>query len=149
MAHRAQNGLGGLEWPKMAQNCPEGPKWPRGPKMAQNGPEGPKWPRVPRMAQNGPEGPKWSRGPRMVQNSPEGPKWLMGPNMAQGAQNCSDGPEIIKESENLKISETQFFLGHPVEYPIPLSACLSACLSRKRCHVFRAEGPIDRGAAKF
>ena len=76
--------------------------------MAQDGPEGPEWPKMAQSAQNGP---KW---PRMAQNGPEGPKWLMGPNMAQGAQNCSDGPEIIKESENLKISETQFFLGHPV-----------------------------------
>ena len=89
MAQGAQNGPGGPEWTKMAQRA----------QSAQNGPNGPKWPRVPRMAQN----------------SPEGPKWLMGPNMAQGAQNCSDGPEIIKESENLKISETQFFLGHPVD----------------------------------
>ena len=66
------------------------------------------------MAQNGPEGPECPEWAKMAQNGPEGPKWLMGPNMAQGAQNCSDGPEIIKESENLKISETQFFLGHPV-----------------------------------
>ena len=98
----------------MAQNGPECPEWPKMAQRAQSAQNGPKWPRRPRMAQNGPEGSKWPRVPRMAQNSPEGPKWLMGPNMAQGAQNCSDGPEIIKESENLKISETQFFLGHPV-----------------------------------
>ena len=83
--------------------------------MAEGAQNGPKGPELPKMAQSAQNGPKWPRRPRMAQNGPEGPKWLMGPNMAQGAQNCSDGPEIIKESENLKISETQFFLGHPVE----------------------------------
>ena len=36
-----------------------------------------------------------------------------------------------------------------LEYPIPLPVRLSVRPSRKRCHVFQAEGPIDRGAAKF
>ena len=49
-------------------------KWPR---MTQNGP---KWPRGPKLAQ---------RVSRMAQNGPWDP-------FGQGAQNCSDGPEIMK-----------------------------------------------------
>ena len=55
-----------------------------------------------------------------AQSGPEGPEWPRGPRMAHGTQYDPGGPELFtwprnnKKSLYLKISETQFFLGHPV-----------------------------------
>ena len=75
---------------RMAQRTQNGPKWP---KMGQRAQNDPKWPRGPKLAQ---------RVSRMAQNGPWDP-------FGQGAQNCSDGPEIIKNHNIWKFLKLSFF----------------------------------------
>ena len=84
----------------MAQSGPSGPKWPKVAQVAQSGPNGPKWPKV---AQSGP---KW---PKVAQSSPGGPKWPKWPKVAQSGPNCQ------RQIYLLENSETNFFLGRPVD----------------------------------